>query len=114
MSHTELPIRPKSLIVHTGVLNPSLSVGPLHDESSPLNSVDDNEARWEVGVVSPRANKLDAAAAGQRVVLGVDIEVAELGDAGTGLVSRQRGDVQHVQAGTVVALVCDSVDAGGC
>lgn len=86
MSHTELPIRPKSLIVHIGVLKPSLSVGSLHDESSPLNSVDDDEARWEEWVVSPRANKLDAAAAGQRVVLWVDVEVAELGDAGSGLV----------------------------
>ncbi|KAL2292751.1 hypothetical protein FJTKL_07825 [Diaporthe vaccinii] len=114
MSHTELPIRPKSLVVHTGVLRPSLSVGPLHDESSPLNSVDDDESRWEEGVVSPRADKLDAAAAGQCVVLWVDVEVAELGDTGTGLVGLQRGDVQHVQAGTVVALVCDSVDSGAC
>lgn len=114
MPHTELPIRSRSLIVHTGTLTPGLSVGPLHDESSPLNGVDDNEARWEVGVVSPRADKLDAAAAGQGVVLGVDIEVTELGDAGTGLVGCQRGDVQHVQAGAVVALVCDSVDSGSC
>lgn len=64
--------------------------------------------------MSPRADKLDAAAAGQGVVLGVDVEVAELGDAGTGVVGRQRGDVQHMQAGTVVALVCDSVDSGAC
>lgn len=64
--------------------------------------------------MSPRANKLNAAAAGQRVVLWVDIEVAELGDAGSGLVGLQRGDVQNVQAGTVVALVCDSIDSGVC
>lgn len=64
--------------------------------------------------MSPRADKLDAAATGQGVVLGVDVEVAELGDSGTSVVGRQRGNVQHVQAGAVVALVCDSVDSGEC
>lgn len=96
------------------MLKPSLSIGPLHDESSPLNSVDDDKTGWEEGVVSPCADKLDAAAAGKGVVLGVNVEVAELGDAGTSVVGRQRGDVQHVQAGPVVALVCDSVDSGAC
>lgn len=92
------------------MLNPRLSVGPLHDESTPLDSVDDDEAGWEERVMAPSADKLDAAAAGQRVVLGVDVEVTELGDAGSTLVGLERGDVNHVQAGAVVALVRDAVD----
>lgn len=82
----------------------------LNNESTPLNSVDQDEAALEERVVAPGANEVKAAAVGLAVVLGVHVEEANLLDEAAGGVLRQRADVDDVQAGAVVALVREAVD----
>ena len=83
---------------------------PLDDEGTTLNSVDENESTGEEGVVAPGTDKLHASAVGLVVVLGVDVEEANLLDGAASGVLGQAADVEQAEAGAVVALVGEAID----
>lgn len=82
----------------------------LDEESTTLNGVDQDVAALEVGVVAPGADEVDGSSVRLGVVLGVDVEEADLGDLAAGGVLGQRRDVNDAEAGAVVALVGEAVN----
>lgn len=85
-------------------------IGALDDKGAALDGVDEDVAGLEEGVVAPGADELEGAAVGLVVVLGVDVEEAELLDEAAGGVLGEGADVDDAQAGAVVGLVGDAVD----
>lgn len=85
----------------------SLSTGVLDREDTSLDGVDEDVPGLEVWVDGPSAEKVVDLLG---VVLGVDIEVADFSESGTGWVRGDGGDVDDSEAGGVVAHVGLSVD----
>jgi hypothetical protein len=88
----------------------TLLAGELDDETTALDAVDEDEARFEPGVAGPGADELDLAAAVGAVVLGMDVNEGGLADGGAGGVLGDGRDIVDAQTGTVVALVDVAVD----
>lgn len=80
----------RSKLPRHSTLNSCLSISPIwshsthlpapEDKCATLDGVDNNVATGQEGVVAPSANKVGDASAGSVVVLGIDIEVANLTD----------------------------------
>jgi hypothetical protein len=79
------------------------------DKCATLDGVDDNVATGQEGVVAPGANKVSDTSAGSAVVLGIDVEVANLTDRATSGVLGKRANVENTKASTIVALVGETV-----
>lgn len=93
---------------HTVCSNPLSRA--LHNEGTALNRVDQNVATLEVRVVRPGADEVNRSSKGLVVVLGVDVEESNLGNAASGGVIGQRRNVENAETGTVVALESKAVD----
>ena len=84
---------------------PGAAVRHLGEIGPTLNGVDEDVARLEHGVRGPGPGHFGLAAAGQVVVVWVDVEVGDLADAVAGGVPRDGRDVVDAEAGAVVGLV---------
>lgn len=82
----------------------------LDNESSTFDTVDEDEARFEVCVTRPRSKKFDLAASWKAVVFRIDVEEGGFVDGFACRIAEDGGDVKDADTGAVAGLIIEAVD----
>jgi hypothetical protein len=85
-------------------------LGKLNNESTPLNSVDEDVSRLEVSIRRPSSDKSNSTTTGKSIILGVDVKPSGFVDTSTGRVLRNGAAIEDAETSAVVGLVDVVVD----
>ena len=92
---------PQTVILITLAGSRASATCHLDNESSTLDAVDKDVARFEVCVAAPGAEELDLSATGKRIVFRVNVEESGFADGFACWVARNGGDVEDADTGAV-------------